>query len=438
MKVLKFGGSSLADQDGFSRIKDIVMSDPSRTVVVVSAPGKRYSQDNKVTDLLYICTAHIRYKVSYDDIWNDIRSRYLNIAQGCGLSDRVEAMLDEVRENFTPSVTEEYVVSRGEYLSAVLMAEHLGYAFVDAKDIIFFNFDGTVDFDRTYAAVKNAYAKNGPMVVPGFYGSLPDGKLHLFSRGGSDVTGAIVAAALSAECYENWTDVNGILMADPKIVKDPKTIERITFSELRELSYMGAEVLHEETVFPVLRAHVPLYIKNTTNPSLTGTLVMESFEGESDEEKNRFITGITGKRDYSVLTVNKSRMHEDFSFVRRVLEITEKYQLPIEHIQSSVDSFSLVISSPVLNRCIHVLTDEIKKECQTDRISVDEGVSLIAVVGRRMVSSRGVSGKIFAALGEAGINIRIIEQGSDEINIMIGVMSEDFEEAIRTLYHSFT
>ena len=438
MKVLKFGGSSLADHEGFNRIKDIVASDPMRTVVVVSAPGKRYSADNKITDLLYICTAHIRYKVSYDDIWNDIKSRYLNIAQGCGLDVDVESILWDVRSNFTPTVSEEYVVSRGEYLSALLMASHLGYAFVDACDVIHFNFDGTVDYDRTYEDIRNAYEKNGPMVVPGFYGSTPDGKLHLFSRGGSDVTGALVAAALDVQCYENWTDVDGILMADPKIVDDPRTIERITFSELRELSYMGAEVLHEETVFPVLKAHVPLYIKNTTNPSLTGTLVMESFDEENEEEKSRFITGITGKRDYSVLTVTKSRMHEDFSFVRRVLEITEKYQLPIEHIQSSVDSFSLVISSSVLSRTGHVLTEEIRKECNTDDIKVDEGVSLIAVVGRRMVATKGVSGKIFAALGEAGINIRIIEQGSDEINIMIGVMDEDFDDAIRTLYHSFT
>lgn len=437
MKVLKFGGSSLADHNGFNRIKNIIASDPSRRVVIVSAPGKRYSGDNKVTDLLYICTAHIRYKVSYDDIWKDISGRYEEIASGCGLAGAA-GMLEEVKGSFLTQTSEEYIVSRGEYMSAVLMAEQLGYAFVDAKDLIRFNFDGTVDYDTTYAAVRKAYEENGPMVVPGFYGSLPDGTLHLFSRGGSDVTGALVAAALEAECYENWTDVNGILMADPKIVDSPKTISRITFAELRELSYMGAEVLHEETVFPVLRAGVPLYIKNTADPAFEGTLVMEKFDDENEEEKQRFITGITGKRSYSILTITKNRMHEDFSFIRNVLEIIEKYNVPIEHIQSSVDSFSLVISSDVLTRCQHALIEEISRECGTDDIKVDDGVSLIAVVGRRMVATKGVSGKVFAALGQAGINIRIIEQGSDEINIMIGVMDEDFVEAIRTLYVSFT
>lgn len=438
MKVVKFGGSSLASGKTFRRVKEIVTSDPERRVVVVSAPGKRKSDDNKVTDLLYICHAHLRYKVSFDDIWENIASRYREIAATCGLSDNIETYLTEVREGMTRRASVDDIVSRGEYLNARLMAEYLGYDFVDAAEWLTFHYDGTVNYEKTYANLRELGKIHPKMVLPGFYGVLPNGVIHTFSRGGSDVTGALAAAALGAESYENWTDVSGILMADPKIVENPKTIERITFNELRELSYMGAEVLHEETVFPVRQANIPLYIKNTNDPAAKGTLVMEDFADESEEERSRFITGITGKKHYSIITLSKNRMTEDLSFIRRVLAITEKHRLTVEHIPSSVDSISLVISTKELEYCLHKLIADIRAECAPDSVKVCEGVSLVAVVGRRMASSAGVSGKIFATLGNMGINIRMIEQGSDEINIIVGVMDQDFAPTIRTLYNSFT
>lgn len=438
LKIVKFGGSSLASGENFQKVKNIVTSDPARRAVVVSAPGKRFKEDNKVTDLLYVCHAHIRYKVSFDDIWNNIADRYIEIAKHCGLSDSIQTVLAEVRASFNSKSTVDDIVSRGEYLNARLMAEYLGYDFIDATLWLHFNYDGTVDYEKTYASLRELAAEHKHMVLPGFYGTLPDGKLHVFSRGGSDVTGAIAAAALNADCYENFTDVSGILMADPKIVSNPKSIERITFSELRELSYMGAEVLHEETVFPVRQANIPLYIKNTQRPEDAGTLIMESFTDESEDEQQRFITGITGKKHYTLITISKNRMKEDLSFIRRILEIAERYHLHIEHMPSSVDSFSLVISTEELSYCLHSLIADIQHECAPDTIKVCDGVSLVASVGRRMAFNSGVSGKVFSALGAKNINIRMIEQGADEINIIVGVMDADFKETIRTLYDCFT
>lgn len=439
MKVVKFGGSSLASGATFARVKQIITSDSARRIVVVSAPGKRDAQDNKVTDLLYICHAHIRYKVGFDDIWENIAGRYREIAKTCGLSmENVESMLSEVRTGMTRSSTVDEIVSRGEYMNARLMAEYLGYDFIDAKDWLFFNFDGTVDYEKTYATLRELSSYHTHMVLPGFYGALPDDSIHTFSRGGSDVTGALAAAAVGAESYENWTDVSGILMADPRIVDNPKPIERVTFSELRELSYMGAEVLHEETVFPVRQANIPLYIKNTNDPEARGTLIMEEFDGESAEERSRFITGITGKKHYTIITLNKMHRTDDVSFLRRLMEVTEKFHLPIEHMPSSVDSLSLVIATKAIGSNLHAILTKIQEVCKPDSIKVCEGVSLVAIIGRRMAGHAGVSGKLFAILGEQGINIRMIEQGSDEINIVLGVMDSDFAATIKTLYNSFT
>jgi aspartate kinase len=438
MKVVKFGGSSLACGETFQRVKNIITADPARSVVVVSAPGKRFSGDTKVTDLLYVCHSHIRYKVGFDDIWEDIAGRYREIVKTCGLSDNIEQYLTEVRDGMTRTASIDDIVSRGEYLNARLMAEYLGYDFVDAAEWLHFNYDGTVDYEGTYQSLRELYAKHPRMVLPGFYGTLPDGNLHVFSRGGSDVTGALAAAALSADSYENWTDVSGIMMVDPKIVENPKIISRITFSEMRELSYMGAEVLHQETVFPVRQANIPLYIKNTNAPEDPGTLIMESFADEVDDEHTRFITGITGKKHYSLITISKTNMTDDITFMRRVLEVTEKYNLTVEHIPSSVDSFSLVIETKALSGCLHALIADIKSQCTPDTVKVCDGISLVAVVGRRMAGAPGVSGKIFATLGQRGINIRMVEQGSDEINIIVGVVDDDFTTTIQTLYDSFT
>lgn len=438
LKVVKFGGSSLASAEQFARVKAIVEGDPSRKVVVVSAPGKRFSGDTKVTDLLYICHAHIKYHAPFDDVFEDIASRYREIAAGCGLKQDLETEFESVKASIQKAPTADVIASRGEYLNAKLMAEYLGYTFVDSKDWLCFNYDGRVDFEKSYAALKQLFLQSGKVVLPGFYGAMPDGEIKTFTRGGSDVTGAIAAAALDADAYENWTDVSGILMADPRIVENPRPIEQVTFAELRELSYMGADVLHEETVFPVRQKNIPLYIKNTNDPTAQGTLILEEFEKESEEDKKRFVTGITGRKNYSIITLSKARMNSEPGFIRHALKIMEKYGITVEYITSSIDSFSVVVSTKQIEFSLHDLTADLNEVLNPDRIKVDHGISLVAVVGRRMAWNVGVSGRLFATLGENSINIRMIEQGSDEINIIIGVDDKDFTKTIRVLYDSFT
>lgn len=438
LKVVKFGGSSLASAEQFARVKAIVEADADRKVVVVSAPGKRFKEDSKVTDLLYICHAHIKYNASFDDIFDDIAQRYREIAAGCGLTQDLEAEFAALKASMNKSASVDYIVSRGEYLNAKLMAEYLGYTFVDAKDWLCFQYDGKVDYQRSYAALREIFAHARRAVIPGFYGATPDGEIKTFSRGGSDVSGAIAAAALDADAYENWTDVSGILMADPRIVENPRPIEKVSFSELRALSFMGADVLHAETVFPVRQKNIPLYIKNTNDPSARGTMILEDFETESAEEQNRFVTGITGRKHYSILTVTKARMNSEPGYVRRVLKTVENYGITAEHITLGIDSFSMAMPAEQIESCLHELSEELEQTLLPDRIRVDHGISLIAIVGRRMAYNVGVSGKIFAALGEHGINIRMIEQGADEINIIIGVQDQDFKKSIRVLYDSFT
>ncbi len=438
LKVVKFGGSSLASAEQFARVKAIVQADPSRKVVVVSAPGKRFSGDTKVTDLLYICHAHIKYHAPFDDVFEDIASRYREIASGCGLQQDLESEFESVKATIQKAPTADVIASRGEYLNAKLMAEYLGYTFVDSKDWLCFNYDGRVDFEKSYAALKQLFLQSGKVVLPGFYGAMPDGEIKTFTRGGSDVTGAIAAAALDADAYENWTDVSGILMADPRIVENPRPIEQVTFAELRELSYMGADVLHEETVFPVRQKNIPLYIKNTNDPTALGTLILEEFEKESEEDKKRFVTGITGRKNYSIITLSKARMNGEPGFIRHALKIMEKYGIAVEYITSSIDSFSVVVSTKQIEFSLHDLTADLNEVLNPDRIKVDHGISLVAVVGRRMAWNVGVSGRLFATLGENSINIRMIEQGSDEINIIIGVDDKDFTKTIRVLYDSFT
>lgn len=438
LKVVKFGGSSLSSAEQFSRVKAIVDADPARKVVVVSAPGKRFSGDTKVTDLLYICHAHVKYHAPFDDVFEDISGRYREIAAGCGLSFDLDRELNEVKNFIQKSPTPDAIASRGEYLNAKLMAEYLGYTFVDSKDWLCFNYDGRVDFDKSYAALKEIFTRTQKIVLPGFYGAMPDGEIKTFTRGGSDVTGAIAAAALDAGAYENWTDVSGILMADPRIVENPRPIEQVTFSELRELSYMGADVLHEETVFPVRQKNIPLYIKNTNDPAARGTLILEEFDRESEEDKKRFVTGITGRKHYSIITLSKARMNSEPGFIRHALKLVEKYGITVEYITSSIDSFSIVVATKQIEFSLHELTADLNEVLNPDRIKVDHNISLVAVVGRRMAWNVGVSGKLFATLGENSINIRMIEQGSDEINIIIGVDDKDFKKTIRVLYDSFT
>ena len=436
LKVLKFGGSSMADAKQFEKVKSIVQADPSRKVVVVSAAGKRFSDDHKLTDLLYLCHAHLKYGVACDSVFDMIRSRYMEIRDELGLKTDLESEFDALRKKMDKGISQDELVSRGEYFAARLMADYLGYDFLDSELWLRFKLDGTVDQEVSYEALSRA-ASGRRVVIPGFYGAMPDGSIKTFTRGGSDITGALAAAALDADVYENWTDVSGFLMADPRIVKDPLPIERITYSELRELSYIGAQVLHEGTIFPVREKNIPLNIRNTNQPDHPGTMIRESFDEPEEKADSSFITGIAGRKNFSVITITKNGMSNEVGVLRRVLEILEKYQLVVVYLPSGIDSVSLVVAADKLRPCQYQILGEIQKALTPDTIHVTEDMAIVAAVGRKMAFKPGISGKIFAALGENGINIRMITQGPEELNIIVGVDNKDFAGAIRVLYDSF-
>ena len=435
MKVVKFGGSSMADAGQYRKIRDILMADPERRVVVVSAAGKRFSGDHKITDLLYLCHAHTQYGVDCSNIYEMIRSRYLEIRDELGIQLDLESEFSALKSGLDRKmVSQDELASRGEYFYAKLMAAFLGFQFVDAADWIRFKFDGSVDQDATYALLKDRYKGMG-IVIPGFYGMMPDGKIRTFTRGGSDITGALAAAALDADVYENWTDVSGILMADPRIVDDPQTIPEVTYDELRELSYSGAQVLHEGTIFPVREKNIPLNIRNTNAPNDPGTMIKESFEGDSDPD--RFITGITGKKDFSVISLSKRGLSGQVGYLRKVLSVFERHNVSIDYVPNGIDNVSVVMPTEAVASNLYTILAEIQKELEPDTLTVHDQIAVVAAVGRKMAFRPGISGKIFATLGEAGVNIRMINQGPDELNIIFGVDNKDFKTAIRVLYDSF-
>ena len=433
IKVAKFGGSSLAGAEQFEKVKRIIQADESRRFVVVSAAGKRSKSDHKVTDLLYLVQAHLKYGVSHEEILSMIEDRYIEIRDKLGLSFDVEGEFDVMRRWLTPDVSVDELVSRGEYLNARLMAEYLGYRFVDATEVIHFQYDGTVDMEKTGEAIRMAAHTGEGLVIPGFYGAMPGGRIKVMSRGGSDITGAIVANAVDADVYENWTDVSGILMADPKIVKDPHPIRRVTYAELRELSYMGASVLHEESILPVKEKNIPLNIRNTNEPDNPGTLIMDSFD-ETEESGEHFITGIAGRRNFTVLTIFKKHISTNTRIIRQTLEMLETLKVEVEHITLGVDSFNLVVPTAQVRERIYDIIGEIKREYKPDSIEMTDNIALIASVGRKMVRSPGISGKLLGALGENRVNIRMIAQGAEELSIIVGVENADFEKTIRVLY----
>lgn len=425
----------MADAGQYRKIRDIVRADPSRRVIVVSAAGKRFPDDNKITDLLYLCYAHLQYGVSCDSIFAMVRDRYLGIRDDLGLSTGLEDEFAALREKMEHGISREELVSRGEYFSARLMADYLGFAFIDATSWLFFDYDGTVDQKKSYAALR-ALAANRCVVTPGFYGLMPDGKIRTLTRGGSDITGALAAAALDADVYENWTDVSGILMADPAIVDHPKTIERATYNELRQLSYSGAKVLHEMTVFPVREKNIPLNIRNTNEPEHPGTLVSEEFHEKRDSGRS-FVTGIAGKRDFSIVTIAKKGMAGAVGTLRSIVEVFEKNTVPICYTPTGIDLLSLVVPTEKLTPHLYSITDDLRTAVRPDTIKITDNIAVIAVVGRRMAFCAGTAGKIFAALGSAEINIRMISQGPDEFNILLGVENKDYAETIRVLYNAF-
>lgn len=435
LKVVKFGGTSCADANQFAKVRSIVQADPARRVVVVSAPGKRFKNDHKITDLLYLCAAHIKYGVDCGDIFGMIRGRYNDIIRNCRLSIDLNDEFDALWEKMRGGVSDDELASRGEYFSAKLMAAYLGFDFIDSALWVKFRFDGTVDQDASYEALRRAADGRG-VVLPGFYGVMPDGHIKTFSRGGSDITGALAAAALNADVYENWTDVSGILMADPRIIDNPAPIPFVTYNELRELSYVGAQVLHEGTIFPVREKHIPLNIRNTNDPKHPGTMILETVD-DSQDEGDTFITGIAGKKGFSIITIAKTGLSSEHGILLKIMEVLEKHEINVEFILSGIDTVSLMVSANEVAGRLYEVLGELQKDLRPNSITVAEHIAIVAAVGRKMANRLGTSGKLFATLGRHGVNVRMITQGPDELNIIVGVEERDFEQAIRVLYDSF-
>lgn len=437
IKVAKFGGTSLADAAQFKKVHDIVKDNDERKYVVVSAPGKRFKDDNKITDLLYLTHAHLKFSVPYAPVFKLIEDRFNEIKNELNLEIDIDSEFETIRNMLDKKCDEDYIVSRGEYLSAKLMADYLKCDFIDAKDVIFFKYDGTVDKKKTNEKLGAALAKSRKAIIPGFYGSYPDGSIKTFSRGGSDITGSIVASVAKADMYENWTDVSGFLMADPRIVKNPLPIKKITYQELRELSYMGASVLHDEAVFPVRQAGIPINIRNTNEPDNPGTVIVGDDQAGDDLENGNIITGIAGRKNFTFFYIHKEHMANEVGVVRKALEIFEERNVSIDHIPSGIDSFSIVVPTECVEKTTHEIVEELKEKLGTDSVKTYKNLSLISTVGIRMAFKPGISAKLFTALGENNINIRMIDQGSSEINIIVGVDDKDFENAILAIYNAF-
>lgn len=437
VKVAKFGGTSLADAFQFKKVHDIVKSNDERKYVVVSAPGKRFKEDNKITDLLYLTQAHVKYSVPYDPVFNIIEERFQTINDELKLSVDLKNEFKIIRENLNNKCEEDYIVSRGEYLSALLLSDYLKCDFIDAKDLIFFNYDGTLNKEKTNEKISHILKSSKKVIIPGFYGSYPDGSIKTFSRGGSDITGALISSAINADMYENWTDVSGFLMADPRIIKNPKQIKKITYQELRELSYMGASVLHDEAIFPVRQAGIPINIKNTNDPNNSGTIIIGNDQIDGNYETDHIITGIAGKKNFSLFYVHKEHMANEVGTIKKALEVFENRKISIDHVPSGIDSFSIVLPSDSVDKIDHEIVEEIKTKCNTETVNVFKNLSLITTVGINMASRPGISARLFSALGNNKINIRMIDQGSSEINIIVGVEDRDFELAIKAIYNAF-
>ena len=434
--VVKFGGSSLATAAQFEKVAAIIREAPARRYVVASAPGKRFDGDTKVTDLLYCCYDAACAGQDFMPVLAEIRQRFADIIGALRLSANLEPDFAAIEAHLRQSPQRDYMASRGEYLNSKLLAAYLGFRFVDAAQMVLFRADGSFDPEATNTAIGHALVSVEHAVIPGFYGAMPDGSVKTFTRGGSDITGALAAAALDADVYENWTDVSGFLMADPKIVQDPRPIERITYAELRELSYIGAQVLHEGTVSPVREKNIPLNIRNTNQPDHPGTMIRERFDEPELADEN-LITGIAGRKDFSVITITKNGMSSQAGVLRQILEVLERYGINVDYLPSGIDTVSLVVSAQKVTPCLYPMLGDLQKELKPDSIHVTENMAIVAAVGRKMAYKPGTSGRIFAKLGENGINIRMITQGPEELNIIVGVDGSDFERAIRVLYDSF-
>lgn len=433
VKVLKFGGSSLADAEHFRLVADIVKAEPERRYVVASAPGKRFGSDTKVTDLLYKCYELAVNEEDITEVYEEIKSRYNDIIKDLGIDIDLTEVFEKIKNSLLHSSGRDYIASRGEYLNAMILAKYLGFDFIDAKKVIFFKENGSFDSEKTNDILRDYLAKHEYAVIPGFYGSMPNGTIKTFSRGGSDITGSIVARAASAIVYENWTDVSGFLMADPRCIENPKPIDKITYKELRELSYMGATVLHEDSIFPVRYSKIPINIRNTNCPTDKGTFILP----QTDEISEDIITGIAGRTGFSTITIEKDMMNGELGFGRRVLQAIEDNGISFEHFPSGIDTMSVVVSTKELQAKRADVMADICKAVNPENIFVEDNLALIAVVGRGMVKAKGTAARIFTALANAGVNIRMIDQGSCELNIIVGIDSNDYTTALRAIYDEF-
>ncbi|QIK58294.1 aspartate kinase [Erysipelothrix sp. HDW6A] len=433
LKVAKFGGSSVANAEQFQKVKEIVLSDKSRSIIVTSASGKSDQNDSKLTDLLYLLYEHYKYGVDAEMIIDKISGKLSSIQKELNLSSKLMDEFSDYVESISSRTHLDEIVSRGEYFTAKLLSEYLSYYFVDAKDLIIFNYDLSLNYQAMEERLYKVLRDTPKIVVPGFYGSLPNGDIKIMDRGGSDITGSILANLSNASCYENWTDVSGILKADPRIINNPKQIDVITYDELRELSYMGASVLHEEAIFPVKEKNIPIQILNTNDPTNKGTTILNTVETERKQE----ITGIAGKKDFSIITIFKAHMSNERGTLLAALRVLDTYQLRVEHIPTGIDMFSLVIETKHLENSLYEVLGKLQEACNSDRIDVVHEISLIAVVSRFMKQKTGMSGRLFGSLGSKGINISLISQTSDESNIIVGVNNEDYDKTIQTIYHEF-
>ena len=432
-KVVKFGGSSLASAEQFMKVKEIITADKDRCYVVPSAPGKRFSNDTKVTDMLYGCYDLAEKKKDFKKQFEVIKERYNEIIEGLGLKLSLDERFAKIYDDFKAGMGRDYAASRGEFLNSIIMAEYIGYDWIDAADVILFTEDGEFDSEKTNECLSKVLEAHDRAVIPGFYGVCPDGKVKTFSRGGSDITGSIVARAAKASVYENWTDVSGLLIVDPRIIKNPEGIETITYKELRELSYMGFSVFHEDAIFPVRREGIPINIRNTNKPSDPGTWIVES----TCQKSKYTITGIAGKKGFCSVNIDKAKMNSEIGFGRKVLQAFEDNGISFEHMPSGIDTMTVFVHQDEFIDKEQQVVSEIHRLTNPDSIDIESDLALVAVVGRGMKSTHGTAGRIFSALSHANVNVKMIDQGSSELNIIIGVRNEDFETAIRAIYDIF-
>ena len=433
IKVAKFGGSSLADAGQFKKVRDILLSDPTRRYVVPSAPGKRNADDQKITDMLYQCYRLAQRKEPYGQLFEQIADRYESITRDLGLDFDIAPLLHETCDEIARQ-SPDYAASRGEYFSGLILSRYLGWDFIDPAEIIKFDRQGNFAAEWSNQLAAERLKKHEYAVIPGFYGSLPNGEIKTFSRGGSDISGAVIARAAAAELYENWTDVSGFLMADPHIVENPRRIEKLTYRELRELSYMGATVLHEDSIFPVRKAGIPTNIRNTNDPEHPGTMIVMT---NADTVADGVITGIAGHKNFTLLSIEKAMMNSEIGFGRRVLQAIEDFGVSFEHLPTGIDTMCVILPDADLFQRKEQIIERIEENCHPDSIELSSGLALIATVGRGMVRQSGTAARLFGALARAGVNVRMIDQGSSELNIIVGVDIPDFETAVRAIYNEF-